>query len=119
MTSIPVIFIWESLPPPLFWALGLLSDPPEEKNLLVGLVTALFIPCVSCVLLEGKSKECNFLVGHSVKKAVDNSVCESPSLILIHGNHLVPVSCHFRKVQCLRKVHKIEHILLKTTPTKT
>lgn len=78
-----------------------------------------FTPCVPCVLLEGKSKQCNFLVCHGVKKAVDNSVCKSPSLILIHGNHLVPVSRHLGKVKSLTKVHKIKYILLETTPSKT
>ena len=77
------------------------------------------LPSVSSILLEGKSKQCNLLVCHCVEQAIHNSTRKSPSLILIHGNYLVPIVCNFRQVQCLRKVNKIENILLETASTKT
>lgn len=76
------------------------------------------VPGVPCILLKGKSKQCNLLISNSVKQAVYNSACKSPSLILIHCDNLVPVICNFRQVQSFRKVNKIEDIFLEAASTK-
>ena len=76
-------------------------------------------PSVSRVLLKGESKQCYFLVSHSVKKTVNYSVGESSPLILIHGNHLVPVSGNLGQVKCFGEVNKVKNIFLKTTSSKT
>lgn len=70
-----------------------LGKSEGEKNIeMISVLKNELQPGVSCVLLKGKSKQCYFLVSHGVKKTVNYSVGESSPLILIHGNHLVPVS---------------------------
>lgn len=81
-------------------------------------VSPIDAPCIACILLEGKSKQRNLLVSHGVKQAVHNPICKSPPLILIHGNYLIPVVGDFRQVKSLRKVHKIENILLEAASAK-
>ena len=76
------------------------------------------MPGVPCILLKSKSKQCNLLISNGVKQAVHNSICKSPSLILIHYDNLVPVVCNFRQVQSFRKVNKIEDIFLETASTE-
>ena len=74
---------------------GINSEKREGKRITAEMISDFmnqFQPSVSCVLLKGKSKQCYFLVSQSVKKTVNYSVGESSPLILIHGNHLVPVS---------------------------
>ena len=78
--------------------LGLESTQEKGRGKRIGMISDLkneLQPSVPCVLLKGKSKQCYFLVSHSVKKTVNYSVGESSPLILIHGNHLVPVSSNF------------------------
>ena len=93
----------------------------EESKLLNTTITSLsiIIPRVPCVFLESKSKECNFLVCHCVKKTVHNSVCKSSTLIFIHSNNLIPVGRNLREIEGLAKVHKIQYVFLEATPTKT
>ena len=87
--------IWES------WHVrnwGLESTQEKGRGKRIEMISDLknqLQPSVACVLLKGKSKQCYFLVSHSVKKTVNYSVSESSPLILIHGNHLVPVSSNF------------------------
>ena len=77
---------------------GLESTQEKGKGKRIEMISNLkneLQPSVSCVLFKGKSKQCYFLVSHGVKKTVNYSVGESTPLILIHGNHLVPVSSNF------------------------
>ena len=52
------------------------------------------------------------LAGNSVEECVYNPLREPPLLVLIHLDHLAPVSRDFGQVQALAQVHKVENILL-------
>ena len=111
--------IWES------WHVrnwGLESTQEKGRRKRIEMISDLkneLQPGIPSVLLKGKSKQCYFLVSHSVKKTVNYSVGESSPLILIHGNHLVPVSGNLGQVKCFGEVNKVKNIFLKTTSSKT
>ena len=96
------------------------EDNTLQKQLNTTIISlSIIIPRVPCVFLESKSKKCNFLVCHCVKKTVHNSVCKSSTLIFVHSNNLIPVGRNLREIEGLAKVHKIQYVFLEATPTKT
>lgn len=79
----------------------------------------LTVPCITSIFLKSKTHNSNLLASYSVKQTVDDSIGESPSLVFIHSNHLVPVVGHLREVQSFTEIHQVEDIFLETTTTKS
>ena len=79
----------------------------DEKGNIVG------------VLFEGKSKNCDSLVGEVVEQTRDDPSSEAILLMLVHIGNGPPVVCHLFQVQRLRKIYYVEYIFLKATaPSK-
>jgi hypothetical protein len=74
---------------------------------------------ITCVLLESKSKDSNFLVRDGVEQGGNDVANESLLLVLVHNNNLVPVSGNLGKMELFRKVDKVKNVLLEARTTKT
>jgi hypothetical protein len=71
------------------------------------------------VLLEGKAKDGNLLANKSVVEALDDTVGETVTGVLVHLNNLSPVLGNLGETHGLGKVDKVKNILLEATATET
>jgi hypothetical protein len=71
------------------------------------------------VLLEGKTENGNLLANKSVVEALDDTVGETVTGVLVHLDNLSPVLGNLGKTHSLSKVDKVENILLEATATET
>jgi hypothetical protein len=71
------------------------------------------------VLLESKAKNGNLLANEGVVEALDDTVGETVTGILVHLDNLAPVLSDLGKTHGLSKVDEVENILLEATATET
>jgi hypothetical protein len=71
------------------------------------------------VLLEGKAKDSDLLTNKGVVKALDNTVGETVTGVLVHLDNLAPVLGNLGKTHGLSEVDKVENILLEAAATET
>ncbi len=72
----------------------------------------------TCVLLEGKAKHGDPLVGDGVEQGLDNVLREPGFLVVVHVNDTLPIMCDLGQVELLAYVHEVEDVLLKAGATK-
>ena len=71
------------------------------------------------VLLEGKAENGDLLANKGVVEALDDSVSESITSVLVHLDDLAPVLGDFRETRGLSKIDQVENILLEARTTET
>jgi hypothetical protein len=70
------------------------------------------------VLLESKTKNGNLLANKGVVEALDDTVRETITGVLVHLNNLAPVLSDLGKTHGLSEVDEVENILLEATATE-
>lgn len=71
------------------------------------------------VLLEGKAEDSNLLANKGVVEALDDTVGETVTSVLVHLDDLAPVLGDLRKTHGLGEVDEVENILLEAAATET
>lgn len=71
------------------------------------------------VLLEGKAENSNLLANKGVVEALDDTVGETVTSVLVHLDNLAPVLSDLGKTHGLGKVDEVENILLEAAATET
>lgn len=74
---------------------------------------------VGGVLLEGKAKDGDLLANKGVVEALDDSVAETITSVLVHLDDLAPVLGDLWETHSLGKIDKVEDILLEAAATET
>lgn len=71
------------------------------------------------VLLEGKAKDGDLLANKGVVEALDDTVAEAVTSVLVHLDDLAPVLGDLGETHSLGKVDQVENILLEAAATET
>jgi len=74
---------------------------------------------VGGVLLEGKAKNSDLLANKGVVEALDDTVGETVTGVLVHLHNLAPVLGNLRKTHGLGEVDEVKNILLEAAATET